>query len=95
MPGAIVCPDHATTSLMFDLYVQYWRDLLQDRLTHGQSRLLRPTAEKPDPERLGCALIPPGTPMLLELGMIVPVVTAKLPDGRTIRGVTLSDMIAK
>jgi hypothetical protein len=96
VPGAIVCPDHNTVSLVFRLYVNYREDTLQDTLTHGQSRLIRgePTP-KPDFELYRCALLPPGTPMLLELGNVVPVVNTKLPDGTTIRGVTLGDMIAK
>jgi TPR repeat protein len=96
VPGAIVCPDHATVSLMFDLYVAHWGDMQQDALTNGQSRLLRgPPAPEPDLKLYGCGLVPPGASMLLERGNIVPVVTAKLPDGRTIRGVTLAAMIAQ
>ncbi len=95
VPGAIVCPNHDTVSLVFDLYVAHWTDTQQDALTHGQSRLLRgePTSA-PDLKFYGCALLPPGTPMKLERGNIVPVVTATLPDGTTIRGVTLAAMIA-
>jgi TPR repeat protein len=96
VPGAIVCPDHATVSLMFDLYVAHWGDVQQDALTNGQSRLLRgPPAPEPDLKLYGCGLVPPGASMLLERGNIVPVVTAKLPDGRTIRGVTLAAMIGQ
>jgi TPR repeat protein len=95
VPGAIVCPNHDTVSLIFDLYVAHWTDTLQDVLTNGQSRLLRgqPTPA-PDLKSYGCALLSPGTPMMLERGNIVPVVTSKLPDGTTIRGVTLGAMIA-
>jgi hypothetical protein len=95
VPGAIVCPNHDTVSLMFDLYVAHWTDTQQDALTNGQSRLLRgrPTPA-PDLKLYGCALLPPGTPMMLERGNIVPVVTATLPDGTMIRGVTLAAMIA-
>ena len=95
VPGAIICPNHDTVSLMFDLYVAHWTDTQQDALTHGQSRLLRgdPTPA-PDLKFYGCALLPPGTRMTLERGNIVPVVTATLPDGTSIRGVTLAAMIA-
>jgi hypothetical protein len=95
VPYAIVCPNSDTVSLMFDLYVAHWTDARQDALTNGQSRLLhgQPTPE-PDLKLYGCALLPPGTPMMLERGNIVPVVTATLPNGTTIRGVTLAAMIA-
>ncbi|HEY5210517.1 MAG TPA: tetratricopeptide repeat protein [Stellaceae bacterium] len=95
VPGAIVCPSHDTVSLIFDLYVAHWTDTQQDALTNGQSRLLRgKPAPAPDLKFYGCALLPPGTPMLLERGNIVPVVIATLLDGTTIRGVTLASMIA-
>jgi hypothetical protein len=94
VPGAIVCRDFDTVRLMFDLYADYWSDATQDSLTHGQSRVLRGApASKPDFELHGCALLAPGTPMTLETGNIVPVVAAKLSDGRTIMGVTLGSMV--
>jgi len=95
VPGAIICPNYDTVKMMFDLYVAHWTDTQQDALTHGQSRLLRgdPTPP-PDLKFYGCALLPPGTPMMLERGNIVPVVTATLSDGTSIRGVTLAAMIA-
>jgi hypothetical protein len=95
VPGAIICPNYDTVKMMFDLYVAHWTDTQQDALTHGQSRLLRgdPTPP-PDLKFYGCALLPPGSPMMLERGNIVPVVTATLFDGTSIRGVTLAAMIA-
>jgi TPR repeat protein len=89
VPGAIVCPDYNTVNLMFELYATHWADTYQDVLSNGQSRLLRGRpAPAPDPKFYGCALVPPGTPMILERRNIVPVVTVKLADGTTIRGVT-------
>lgn len=95
VPGAIVCPDHQTVSFMFRWYGRYWEDAQQDALTHGQSRLQREPTAKPDFERYKCALIAPDTPMMLEVGNVVPVVTAKLPEGRSIRGVTLTGMFKR
>jgi TPR repeat protein len=94
VPGAIVCPSYAVVSRMFDLYVSHWEDTTQDALTKGQSRLMRgqPTPA-PNLKSYGCALLSPGTPMMLETGNAVPVVTAKLPNGSTIKGVTLPAMI--
>jgi uncharacterized protein len=95
VPGAIICPNHDTVSLMFDLYAARWADTQQDVLTHGQSRLVRgEPSPAPDLKIYGCALLPPGTSMMLERGNIVPVVTATLPDGTQVRGVTLTAMIA-
>jgi hypothetical protein len=95
VPGAIVCPSHDAVSLMFDLYVSHWEDAAQDAMTNHQSRLVRgqPTPV-PNLKAHGCALLPPGTPMTLDSRSVVPVVTAKLPNGTTVKGVTLPAMIA-
>lgn len=94
VPGAIVCPSYAAVSRMFDLYTSHWEDAMQDRMTNGQSRLIRgEAAPTPDLGSYGCALIPAGTPMMSKNGSVVPVVTAKLPNGKTISGVTLPAMI--
>lgn len=96
VPGAIICRDHQTVSLMFDWYAQHWRDAQQDKLTRGQSRLIRgDSAPAPDPEAYGCVLVPAGTSMMLERGNIVPVVRVRQPDGTIVRGVTLTGMISK
>lgn len=93
VPGAIVCPSHAAVSIIFDRYISHWEGATQDALTNGQSRLIRGTsAPAPNLKSLGCALIPPGTPMTLNTRNVVPIVTAKLPNGTTIRGVTLPAM---
>ena len=94
VPGAIVCADHDTVALMYDLYSAHWSDTMQDKLTNGQSQLLRGKATSaPDLEAYGCSLILAGTPMTLERGNIVPVVSVKLPNGKVVRGVTLQAMI--
>jgi hypothetical protein len=94
VPGAIVCPDLNTVDLMFDLYANYWSDAMQDTMTHGEAQLIRgEPAPKPQFEMYGCALLAPGTRLTMESGHVVPVVTAKLPNGKTIRGVTLPSMI--
>jgi len=94
LAGALVCPDSDTISLMYELYSAHWKDAQMDTLTNGQSRLLHgPPAPAPDPKVFGCTLLPPGAPMMLERNNIVPVVTATLPDGTTIRGVTWPNMI--
>ncbi len=96
VPGAIVCPNFQAVQIVFDGYVASYEDSLQDALTHGQSQLLRGAPRsKPDPELYGCVLVAPGTPMKLEQGNVVPVVTVRLPDGRTVKGVTLPAMIAR
>lgn len=95
VPGAIICSDMNTLSMVFDLYTSAWEEHEQDILTKGQSRLIQgEPASAPDPTLYGCNLLPPGTPMMLEPGKMVPVVTAQLPDGTTIKGVTLESMIA-
>lgn len=94
IPDAIVCSDHDTTALMFDLYAKAWEDAKMDRQTRGQSRLISgPPMEEPDIRLYGCTMLAPGTPMILDLRNIIPVVAAQLPDGSKVRGVTLRAMI--
>lgn len=75
---------------------EHWEETMQDRMTRGQSKLIRgdPTPA-PDLSLYGCDLIPAGTPMNLETENVVPVVTALRPDGSRVRGVTLSAMFAR
>jgi hypothetical protein len=75
--------------MMIEWYRANWEDGFEDVVTKGQSRLTRgEPAPKPPLARYGCALVPAGTPMTLETGNAVPVVTVTLPDGSTMRGVT-------
>lgn len=69
----------------------YWGSTMQDRLTQGQSRLLRPSAPMPDLEAYGCAEIPAGTRILVQ-GNVVPIVSANV-NGKSIKGVTLPAMV--
>jgi hypothetical protein len=95
VPGALVCPDHSTLTIVFRLYAIRWEQTMQDKLTKGESRLLRgPATPLPDVETFGCTLIPPGTPMTLERKTPVPVVVVKTASGEAARGVTLPGMIA-
>lgn len=89
VPGAVICPNHRLVSAMIERYRANWAETFQDKVTGGQSRLIRGEATSEPPlARYGCALAPAGTTMALESGNVVPVVTVKLPDGRIVRGVT-------
>lgn len=92
--GAIICPNANVTSALFQLYTTAWSEQFQDRLEGKQAQMVRGKAmTDPDPAEYGCTLLAPGTPMLLDRNItVVPVVTAKLPNGASIKGVTLSDM---
>ncbi len=98
-PGAIVCSDLATVGLVFNLYSEAWEDAVQDSMTNGQSRAIRgQSAPAPDPSLYGCSLLPPGTPVEAKNagGALngVPLVTAKLPDGTLVHGLTLPSMLS-
>lgn len=94
VPGAIICPDMQTWRFVFRQYGQHWTEDYQDTSTRGQSKLLRGDAvPSPDLEAYGCALVLAGSPMILEANEIVPIVSALLPDGRSIRGVTIPAML--
>lgn len=93
-PGAVICPDMDRVQMVFDLYAAHYRDVMQDRLTNGQTRLLHGApGDAPEPSDYGCALVATGTLMTLERGNIVPIVTATMPNGATVRGVTMPAMI--
>lgn len=94
VPGAIVCPDFPTFKLMFSLYTESWSENAQNKMTKGLSSAIEgPPTPEPDFESHGCALLPSGNPMRLENSDAAwSVVTAKLPNGKTIRGVTLPSM---
>jgi TPR repeat protein len=93
VPGAIICPDMQTWRFVFRQYGQHWTEDFQDTLTRGQSKLLRGDAvPSPDLDAYGCALVSAGSPMILEANEIVPIVSALLPNGRSIRGVTIPAM---
>lgn len=93
-PGAIVCRDFQTVSLVFRLYNQSLEDRLQDALTKGAATSIRgPSAAEPDPASFGCVLAPDGTPLLKEVQGIVPRVTVRLADGSFFQGITMSQML--
>jgi hypothetical protein len=94
VPGAIVCPDFATFKLMFSVYTESWSENASKVMTKGLSGAVDgPPVPPPDFERQGCALVPSGARMMLQSkNSAWSVVTAKLPNGKTIRGVTLPSM---
>ncbi|MEM5419638.1 hypothetical protein [Paraburkholderia ferrariae] len=51
--------------------------------------------QEPRPEDWGCAFVPAGTPLAVEPGNSVPVVSGALADGRRFEGVTLPTMIQR
>lgn len=51
-----------------------------------------PGAE-PKPSDYGCAFVPIGTPMTVQKGNYVPVVSGILPNGRPFSGVTIPAMV--
>jgi hypothetical protein len=95
-PGAIVCPDFDSLSMLFHLYSDSWEEAAQDRATNGQARTIRgEAAPAPDPESLGCELFAPGTPVSVNAFTSgIPMVVAKLPDGKIFHGVTLPGMLS-
>lgn len=93
VPGAIVCPDYNTTSLMFDLYVHAWEDQMQDQFTHGQAELIRgKAASLPHLAAYRCSMIPPGTQVEVETGNSVPVIDMRAGNA-LLRVVTLPGML--
>jgi hypothetical protein len=99
VPGAIVCSDFASVGFLFDLYIDHVTETGVDAMTRGQWTLSHgPPATAPDPILYGCSLLPPGTMVEAHNAVLngvpfVAVVTAKLPDGTMIHGVTFLSMV--
>lgn len=95
-PGAIVCRDLATVSAMVDLYASSLEERMQAVATGGGSSAVNgsPLAP-PDLAHYGCALAKPGTELTLETSdQAAAVVSFRLPNGHTFKGVTQTNMIA-
>jgi hypothetical protein len=93
LPGAIICSDLQTVKFMQTQFARYWEETNQDRLTRGQSQLiLGRAAPYPNFSEFGCALVQAGSTLVVEDDQPVPLVSAQLPDGKVIRGVTFSYM---
>lgn len=93
-PGAIICGDYQSVTVMFSLYNRHLEDRLQDALTKGLSRSIRgEAAGEPDPAIFGCVVIPDGRPMMKEPAGIFPIVSAQLDDGTYIKGITMPPMV--
>ena len=88
--GAVVCPDsaHARAGLSDDV----WDDILADsaRKVQAGERL-----RAPDLTGDNCSTLASGTPVYIENtdSQKMATVTAQLPDGTTIHGITRSDMV--
>lgn len=95
VPGAIVCKDLNTVSLLVELYKEHFLESIQDNLTRGGSRLIQgdPSPE-PGIENYGCSLARPGT-ILDRLNTFsgAVVVSGQGADGRPFRGVTAFYMV--
>jgi hypothetical protein len=96
VPGTIICPDYRTVEILISWYKTNRPNRLLREDVAPESLLMNwPSTSEPNFKGSGCALLAPGTPMILERGNTVPVVSATLPDGTTIRGVTDQSMIGR
>jgi hypothetical protein len=83
--GAFICPDEDRLAALSDNALD-------------TSRKQNAVDEREEYERFGCSYVPPGTEMISEganeHGSLA-IVSAKLPDGTTIHGVTFPNMFIK
>ncbi len=95
VPGAIVCQDYDTVSLMMQLYKHSANEnLVASIMGEERYRLMHGTPPSvPNVEKFGCFLVPPGTSMMWESDRLPAVVTVKLSNGKIFRGVTNPSMI--
>ncbi|WP_165987431.1 hypothetical protein [Caballeronia sp. SBC1] len=94
--GAIVCSSLDLTNYIYGrinvarhMQAHLPPDLRrQDALIKGYDE-----SKEPRLSDYGCVLVPVGTPMALEPGNYVSVVSGRLPNGRRFSGVTLPAMV--
>jgi prophage tail gpP-like protein len=96
--GAVVCPsmDEATWMFGWINKARHARKSLSPELRR-QAALVNgfDYGAEPRPSDYGCALVPAGTPLEVEAGNYVPIVSGVLPDGKKFKGVTIPNMIAR
>ena len=93
-PGALICSNPSTLSMVFHLYAVAWEEQTHDKLTQGTSRRVgAESSPSLDPRAYGCALLAPGTHALVRNMQWNPNVVATLPDGTQIEGVTMGGML--
>jgi hypothetical protein len=96
--GAVVCPsmDEATWLFGWINKARHARKSLSPEL-RKQAALVNgfDYGAEPRPSDYGCALVPAGTPLDVETGNYVTVVSGVLPNGRKFKGVTIPNMIAR
>jgi hypothetical protein len=93
VPAAIICSNLQNWQIAVDSYNERQTEVMQDYYTRGQSKLARgEPAPPPDLQALGCTMIPNGTRLIVTFEGAFPVVTAKLRNGKTVRGVMHPDM---
>lgn len=96
--GAVVCRSYDLAAWMYGQInvARHARQSLSPELRR-QAALIKGYDEGAEPRLAdwGCVLVPTGTPVALETGNYVPVVSGVLPNGRRFQGVTLPTMIER
>lgn len=95
VPGAIVCRDYDTVTLMIERYKASWEDNFRASVIGPENEKLMHGAPRTPPAlaRFDCILLPPGTPMKWDGNWMPAIVTIKLTDGTIRSGVTDPSMI--
>lgn len=96
--GAIVCSSYDLAAWMYG-QVNVARHAVRSLSPESrrQAALIRgyDIGREPRLEDWGCVLVPTGTPLAVEPGNTVPVVSGRLADGRRFEGVTLPTMVQR
>lgn len=94
--GAVVCPSFDLADFLAGEInkARHARQSLSPEL-RKQAALINgyDYGAEPRPSDYGCVLAPTGTPLEVESGNYVPVVSGVLPNGRKFKGVTIPNMI--
>lgn len=96
--GAVVCQSYDLADFLTGEInkARHARLSLSPELRH-QAELINgyDYGAEPKLSDYGCVLVPVGTPLIVESGNYVPVVSGVLPDGHRFKGVTLPVMIQR
>lgn len=96
--GAIVCSSYDLAAWLYgqvNVARHAQRSLSPEQRRQRQLITGDDIGQEPRMEDWGCTLVPAGTPLAVEPGNSVPVVSGKLADGRRFKGVTLPTMVQR
>jgi hypothetical protein len=96
VPGAVICQNYDTVRLVLDSFQEARNERAVDAVSGGAESLMHGAMSPPNPEDYGCSMVPTGGAFLSvqqAASQVILIVSARLPSGRVVRGVTDARMV--